>query len=111
MKDCPPDDVVAGVLTAAAGGSPLDPRVARTLIEAQRRDARPDVTVTLTQKQIEALTLVSEGLSNRLIARRMGISEKTVKTHLTAVYREIGAEDRVQAALWARTHLPMPEGS
>jgi DNA-binding NarL/FixJ family response regulator len=45
--------------------------------------------------------MVAEGLPNKLIARRLSISEKTVKAHLTSVFRQIGVTDRTQAALWA----------
>ena len=106
MKDSAPGDVLAGVVAAADGGSPLDPRVARALVEAQRRDPAPHTDATLTAKQTEVLTLVSEGLSNRLIARRLDISEKTVKSHLTTVYALLGVSDRVQAAVWAQRYLP-----
>lgn len=106
MKDSAAADVIAGVVAAANGGSPLDPRVARSLVEAQRRDPAPQNDVTLTVKQGEVLSLVAEGLSNRLIARQMGISEKTVKTHLTTIYALLGVTDRVQAAVWAQRHLP-----
>lgn len=105
MKDSPPGEVLAGVVAAASGGSPLDPRVARALVEAQRRDPLPQTDVALTTKQREVLGLVAEGLSNRLIARRMGIAEKTVKSHLTTVYGLLGVTDRVQAAVWAQRHL------
>ena len=47
------------------------------------------------------LALLVEGLPNKLIARRLEISEKTVKSHLTRIFREIGVTDRTQAALWA----------
>jgi DNA-binding CsgD family transcriptional regulator len=47
------------------------------------------------------LALLLDGLPNKLIAQRLGISEKTVKTHLTHVFRQIGVTDRVQAVLWA----------
>ena len=50
----------------------------------------------------EVLAMVGEGLRNKLIARRLAISEKTVKAHLTSVYRQIGVTDRTQAALWAQ---------
>lgn len=106
MKDSAPGDVLAGVVAAADGGSPLDPRVARALVEAQRRDPAPHADATLTAKQTEVLTLVSEGLSNRLIARRLDISEKTVKSHLTTIYALLGVSDRVQAAVWAQRYLP-----
>ena len=48
--------------------------------------------------------MVGEGLPNKLIARELAISEKTVKAHLTSVYRQIGVTDRTQAALWAQRH-------
>ncbi len=48
------------------------------------------------------LALVAEGLPNKLIARRLEISEKTVKAHLTSVFERIGVTDRTQAALWAQ---------
>ena len=50
------------------------------------------------------LVLVAAGLPNKLIARRLEISEKTVKAHLTSVYRRIGVTTRTQAALWAAEH-------
>lgn len=106
LKDAPPSDVIAGVVAAAGGGSPLDPRVARTLVEAQRRNPAPRSSVQLTDKQRAVLSLVAEGLSNRLIARRLDISEKTVKSHLTTIYGLLGVTDRVQAAVWAQRHLP-----
>ena len=55
MKDSPPGDIIAGVVAAANGGSPLDPRVARALVEAQRRDPVPNASVSLTAKQTEVL--------------------------------------------------------
>jgi DNA-binding NarL/FixJ family response regulator len=48
--------------------------------------------------------MVRAGMPNKLIARRLEISEKTVKTHLTSIYRQIGVTDRTQAALWAERH-------
>jgi DNA-binding NarL/FixJ family response regulator len=54
------------------------------------------------------LRLVAEGLANKLIARRLQISERTVKAHLTNIFARIGVTDRTQAALWARDHLPSP---
>jgi DNA-binding NarL/FixJ family response regulator len=55
----------------------------------------------LTEREREVLILVSEGLANKAIARRLGVSEKTVKAHLTSVFARIGVTDRTQAALWA----------
>jgi DNA-binding NarL/FixJ family response regulator len=97
LKDAAADDVVRGVRAAAEGGSPLDPRAARTLLEAK---TAPDPLDGLSPREREVLALLLDGLPNKLIALRLGISEKTVKTHLTAVFRRIGVTDRVQAVLW-----------
>jgi DNA-binding NarL/FixJ family response regulator len=58
----------------------------------------------LSEREREVLAMVAQGLPNKLIARRLEISEKTVKAHLTSVFRRIGVTDRTQAALWAERH-------
>jgi DNA-binding NarL/FixJ family response regulator len=101
LKDASAEDVVKGIHAAVDGGSPLDPRAARTLLEAQ---TAPDPLEGLSAREQEVLGLLLEGMPNKLIALRLGISEKTVKTHLTSVFRTIGVTDRVQAVLWAERH-------
>ena len=101
LKDAAAEEVVRGVRAAAAGGSPLDPRAARSLLEAK---AAPDPLAGLSPREREVLGALLEGMPNKLIARRLGISEKTVKTHLTSVFRRLGVTDRVQAVLWAERH-------
>lgn len=58
--------------------------------------------VKLTSRELDVLRLLARGLSNRLIARRLDISEKTVKNHLSSIYLKIGAAHRTQAALYAQ---------
>jgi DNA-binding NarL/FixJ family response regulator len=60
--------------------------------------------VELTPRETEVLSLVRQGLANKQIARRLGISERTVKAHLTSTFQRIGVADRTQAALWAERH-------
>lgn len=98
LKDAPADEVVRGIRSAAEGGSPLDPRAARSLLEARTED---DPLDALSAREREVLALLLRGLPNKLIARELGIAEKTVKTHLTSIFRLIGVTDRVQAVLWA----------
>jgi DNA-binding NarL/FixJ family response regulator len=100
LKDAGPDELRQGVRAAARGDAPLDPKAARVLLST--RAASP--AVPLTAREQEVLALVAEGLANKVIARRMGISEKTVKAHLTSIFGRIGVTDRTQAALWARDH-------
>jgi DNA-binding NarL/FixJ family response regulator len=98
MKDAGPDELVRAIRAAARGESPLDPKAARTVL-ASRRGPQP--IQRLTSREREVLRMVAEGLPNKRIARRLGISEKTVKAHLTSTFRTIGVTDRTQAALWA----------
>jgi DNA-binding NarL/FixJ family response regulator len=108
LKDADADEIVRGVRAAHEGGSPLDPRVAVTLVRQRRTtDSTAD---SLTPREREVLECVAEGLPNKLIARRLGIAERTVKAHLTRVFSVLGVTDRTQAALWAREHglTPVP---
>jgi DNA-binding NarL/FixJ family response regulator len=98
LKDVEPDELLRAVRAAARGDSPLDPRVARVILEGRAQLASP--SESLTTREREVLTLVGEGLANKQIARRLGISEKTVKSHLTNVFQRIGVADRTQAAVW-----------
>jgi DNA-binding NarL/FixJ family response regulator len=100
LKDATPEELLNGVRAAARGESPLAPKAARALLDAHvEQEQEP-----LRGREREILALVAAGHPNKIIARRLGISEKTVKSHLTSVYRQIGVTDRVQAALWARDH-------
>jgi len=103
LKDTDPVQLLAAIRSAAGGDSPLDPRVARTILHT-RRVAAP--AGELTDREEEVLTLVGQGMANKQIARALGIREGTVKAHLTSVFQRIGVHDRTSAALWARTNLP-----
>jgi DNA-binding NarL/FixJ family response regulator len=100
LKDAEADDVIAGVRAVSRGESPIHPRAARELLGA-RQGAPANSIVDLTPRELEVLELVRKGLANKQVARRLGISERTVKAHLTSVFSRIGVVDRTQAALWA----------
>jgi len=108
LKDAEPDELLRGIAAATRGESPLAPKAARAVLTA-RAESRP--AAELTAREQEVLGLLAEGLANKQIARRLGIAEKTVKTHLTSVFQSIGVTDRTQAALWARNHGFGPGGS
>ena len=101
LKDAEPDQLLRGIRAAAAGDAPLAPRAASELL-AERHETRP--ASGLTPREREVLAMVAEGLPNKLIARRLEISEKTVKAHLTRIFERLGVSDRTQAALWAQRH-------
>lgn len=98
LKDAEPDELEKAVRAAARGEAPLDPRAGRALLSARSAGSPLD---TLSDRERQVLAMVVQGLSNKLIARELEISEKTVKAHLTSVFRSIGVTDRTQAALWA----------
>jgi DNA-binding NarL/FixJ family response regulator len=101
LKDAEPEELERAVRAAARGEAPLDPRAGRALLQARSAGSPLDV---LSEREREVLELVVRGLPNKLIARELSISEKTVKAHLTRVFRAIGVTDRTQAALWAERH-------
>jgi DNA-binding NarL/FixJ family response regulator len=99
LKDAEPDDVVRGVRAAARGDWPIDPRAARLLLgDGGGRPTGPN----LSPREQEVLGLVAAGLANKLVARRLGISERRVMAHLTRIFERLGVTDRTQAALWAQ---------
>ena len=104
LKDADPDDVLDGIRAVSRGESPIHPRAARELL-GTRGGGAPGSSVQLTPREIEVLTLVLQGLANKQIARRLGITERTVKAHLTSTFARIGVRDRTQAALWAQRNL------
>jgi DNA-binding NarL/FixJ family response regulator len=75
--------------------------VASAIVTA-RREARPGTE--LSDRQRAVLELVAAGKPNKLIARDLGISQNTVKAHMTAIFQTLGVSDRTQAALWAQRH-------
>ncbi len=98
LKDAEPEEIHAAIRAASRDEAPLAPRAAAELLAD--RAARPP-TVDLTARERDVLALVIDGMANKQIARRLGISEKTVKGHLTNLFQRIGVADRTQAALWA----------
>jgi DNA-binding NarL/FixJ family response regulator len=99
LKHAEPEVILSGIREIVAGGSPLDPKAARVLLTNRRTPAQG---VRLTDREREVLRMVGAGHPNKSIARRLGISERTVKAHLTSVYQRLDVTDRTQAALWAQ---------
>ena len=104
LKDTEPDELLEGVRAVARGESPIHPRDARQLLTERSRSTAG--TVRLTPREQDVLRLLRLGLANKQIARRLGISERTVKAHLTSTFQRIGVSDRTQAALWAERNDP-----
>ena len=105
LKHSEPDRILDAVRAIHEGGSPLDPKAARVLLDTRRIRSAAE---TLSPREMELLLLVRDGLANKQIARRLGISEHTVKAHLTRIFQRLGVSDRTQAAVWASRHLTPP---
>ena len=99
-KDVDPPALAAAIRAVHAGHVLLHPDVARLLAEGREHRAE----VHLTAREREVLAALARGRANREIARHLGVSEKTVKTHVSAVLSKLGVQDRTQAALYAVRH-------
>jgi two-component system, NarL family, response regulator LiaR len=97
LKNAEPREIARAVRAAHAGEALLDPSVAARVMSAVARPERDD----LTPREREVLALIVRGMANKRIARELGVSEKTVKTHVGHVLAKLGVTDRTQAALLA----------
>ncbi len=109
LKDADLDDIIAGIRCAAAGQSVVAPRVAGSLLSRVRAaEQAPDdntdadgIRQKLTERECEVLGLLSQGLENTEISKRLFISPSTVKTQVSSIFEKLGVENRVQAAVYA----------
>lgn len=102
LKDSAPVLLHGAVRAAAHGDCPIDPRVARILVDDRHSRHGRATDVQLSERGIEILRLAADGLLNKQIARVLGIREKTVKAHLTRVYERLGVTGRAEAVELAR---------
>lgn len=89
--------LVDGIRAALRGERALDPAAAALL-----PGLHDDPLQQLTPRELEVLTLLAEGLSNKALAKRLNVGEKTVKTHVSSLLAKLGLKDRTQAALFAQ---------
>ena len=106
LKDVEPDDLRAAIRIVKAGDALLSPRVTRRLIaefvaRPDRHSGAPPALDPLTEREREIMALVAEGLSNEQIARRLVISPRTAKTHVSHAMLKLGARDRAQLVVFA----------
>lgn len=106
LKDVAGSELISTIHKVMAGEVVIHPRVAQRLIkELVRNDNKKD-EIKLTRREKDVLALLVQGSNNRKIANIMFISEKTVKNHLTSIFRKLGVKDRTQAAVYAiRNHM------
>lgn len=105
------DRVVEVVRATAAGGSVLDPGVAAAVVQRVRGEGGDDPLGALSRREREVLVLLSRGRSNREIARRLSLSEETVKSYVSSILAKLGLQDRTQAAIFGLQQGLVPLGS
>jgi DNA-binding NarL/FixJ family response regulator len=98
LKDTEAEDLCRAIKSAAAGQVQLSPQAAARLMREVRIPESPEA---LTQRELEVLRLLANGMANKEIARELGIGEKTVKTHVSNILSKLGVLSRTQAALHA----------
>ena len=106
LKDAEADEVAQAVRDAYHGAMHLDPAVARLLAERLRLPATANdgLAEPLTEREKDVLRLVAQGLSNKDIAARLFITERTARTYVSNILGKLGLQSRTQAALWAVEH-------
>ena len=107
LKNVSPDDLVSAVRAAYRGEARLHPDIARKLMEQvahQTTQLNEPYKEDLTDRELEVIRLVADGLSNQEIAARLTISEKTVKTHISNILGKLALSDRTQLAIYAIRH-------
>ncbi|WP_326574242.1 response regulator transcription factor [Streptomyces sp. NBC_00481] len=113
LKQIKGSDLVSAVRTVASGQSMLDPATTARLMRSLRAEpvsapAVPSELASLSPRESDILALIGEGLTNREIGKKLFLSEKTVKNHISRLLAKLGVQRRVQAAVLA-SHLDQPE--
>jgi DNA-binding NarL/FixJ family response regulator len=101
LKDSDAEEVSVAIRAAHRGELPLDPAIARDLTSSLRAEPREAPDAELTTRELEILRLLGAGKSNKEIAAKLQISERTARTHVSHILGKLGFTSRTQAALWA----------
>jgi DNA-binding NarL/FixJ family response regulator len=104
LKDAAPEVLLQAIRSVAAGALWFDPRVLATPRPAAPGQRGPPAPGELTPREREIVTLVAEGLRNEEVGRRLGITEKTVRNHLTGVFQKLGVSGRLELVVYAFEH-------
>lgn len=104
LKDAQYSVLKKAIMTIVSGEEYIDPTMVPAMKERLLKDKEKKEEEILTRREIEVLKLVAEGLFNKEIAFKLSISEKTVKNHVSNIFKKIGVFDRTQAAVYAIRH-------
>ncbi|MDQ0862072.1 response regulator transcription factor [Bacillus sp. V2I10] len=111
LKDAPSDHVIEAIRTVAGGESVIHPSMTRKLIAFHQQKQTEQEDTTLTEREKEVLFCLVEGLSNKEIAERLYISDKTVKIHVSKIFKKLNVKSRSQVVIHAVQHqlVPIPQ--
>jgi DNA-binding NarL/FixJ family response regulator len=109
LKEATAEELISATRTVAAGGSWLDPAVTPRVLAAYRATVLPRLreasrATELTDRELEVLRQMATGAANAEIARKLMVSEATIKTHVSAVFLKLGVRDRAGAIVFAYQH-------
>ncbi|HHW10015.1 MAG TPA: response regulator transcription factor [Firmicutes bacterium] len=119
LKDSPSEDLIRAIRVAMQGGMTLAPQVAGRVVghmvrllenEERQPKARDPIRHHLTDRELEVLRLVAQGLSNKEISKILYVTEGTVKNHVSSICQKLRARDRTQVAVFAWKHSLLTDG-
>ncbi|MGV2874083.1 two-component system response regulator NarL [Colwellia sp. E150_009] len=104
LKDSEPEELIAKINHAIRGEFVISEPITQILARSLRPQQQTNILQTLTPRELENLKLIAGGKSNKEIARKLGITESTVKVHNKNLFKKLGLKSRVEAAMWAVAH-------
>ena len=104
LKDSEPEELIEKINHAIRGEFVISEPLTQILAKSLRPQNRVNAIDSLTQREVENLKLIASGKSNKEIARKLGITEATVKVHNKNLFKKLGLKSRVEAAMWAVEH-------
>ncbi|HET7658588.1 MAG TPA: response regulator transcription factor [Bacillales bacterium] len=110
LKDVPSQEVVEAIRTVARGESVVHPSLTKKLLDFHKKKTKNRETTELTERESEILVCLVEGMSNKQTAEQLGISDKTVKIHVSNIFKKLKVKSRSQAVIYAIQHqlVPLP---
>ena len=101
LKDCTPEDLSRAIKTVHAGDTIIAPEIARKMLLAFEEAEEEPSAPHLTERELEIITALAHGRANKQIARDLSISEKTVRNHISNIYKKLHVYDKLGAVLYA----------
>lgn len=105
LKDIEPELIITDIRKILRGEFVISPNLASILAQILRTPSIEDIAGHLTSRELQVIQMISEGLSNKMIANKLDIAESTVKVHVKHILNKTGLRTRVEAAVWTVNHL------